>query len=311
MGVLDTNLSRIGAINQGADPQALFLKVFGGEVFTAYSRATAFQDRHYVRTISSGKSAQFPFLGRATAGYHTPGTWIEGQNINGAEQVITIDDLLVAAVSVANFDEAMSHFDVRQPYAHELGQILAKTFDINVARCGILAARSSNPVTGLPGGSTVSAANMNTDSNVLGAALFTAQKTLDEKDVPEGENRTAFFRPAQFYLLAQNTTYLNQWYDGRGSISEGTIPKLAGLPIVKTNNLPNDNVTTGPTKYQGDFTKTVGLVMAKDAVGTVKLMDLAMESEYEPRRQSTFMVAKYACGHGILRPTCAVELAIP
>jgi hypothetical protein len=50
------------------------------------------------------------------------------------------------------------------------------------------------------------------------------------------------------------------------------------------------------------------VVATKDAVGTVKLMDLAMESEYDIRRQGTLMVAKYALGHGVLRPSCAIEL---
>jgi hypothetical protein len=37
-------------------------------------------------------------------------------------------------------------------------------------------------------------------------------------------------------------------------------------------------------------------------------MDLAVESEYDIRRQGTLIVAKYAVGHGYLRPDCAVEL---
>jgi hypothetical protein len=37
-------------------------------------------------------------------------------------------------------------------------------------------------------------------------------------------------------------------------------------------------------------------------------MDLAMESEYEIRRQGHFMVAKYAVGHDYLQPDCAIEL---
>ena len=103
--------------------------------------------------------------------------------------------------------------------------------------------------------------------------------------------------------------WINQWYDGKGSISEGTILKIAGIPIVKTNSIPQTNVTTGPTDYQGDFTNTVGLVMHKGAVGTVKLMDLSTEAAYDIRRQGHLMVAKYAVGHGILRPESAVELA--
>jgi len=41
----------------------------------------------------------------------------------------------------------------------------------------------------------------------------------------------------------------------------------------------------------------------------VKLLDLGMESEYQISRQGTLMVAKYAVGHGVLRPEAAVELS--
>jgi hypothetical protein len=108
--------------------------------------------------------------------------------------------------------------------------------------------------------------------------------------------------------LAQNTTLINQWYGGQGAISDGTILKVAGITVVKTNNLPSTNVTTGPAAYQGNFATTVGLVMHENAVGTVKLLDIATEMDYDIRRQGTLIVAKYAMGHGILRPECAVEL---
>jgi hypothetical protein len=80
------------------------------------------------------------------------------------------------------------------------------------------------------------------------------------------------------------------------------------MEIVKTNNLPQTNVVSGPTAYQGNFTTTIGLAMQKQAVGTVKLMDLAMEMEYSARHQGTLLVGKYALGSDILRPECAVEV---
>ena len=39
-------------------------------------------------------------------------------------------------------------------------------------------------------------------------------------------------------------------------------------------------------------------------------MDLAIESEYDIRRQGTLMVAKYALGSAVLRPESAVEIKI-
>jgi hypothetical protein len=49
-------------------------------------------------------------------------------------------------------------------------------------------------------------------------------------------------------------------------------------------------------------------VVHKSAVATVKLLDLGMEGAYDIRRQGTLMVAKYAVGHGVLRPEGAVEI---
>lgn len=298
--------SRLGQVNNAGDVDALFLKVFSGEVLTAFHRDNVFLNKSMVRTISNGKSAQFPAVGTITAAYHTPGTELVGTQVPAAERVITVDDLLVAQAFIANIDEAKAHYDVRSIYSDEAGAVLAETMDKNLAQVGVLAARASATVTGGNGGSVLTNAGYGTDAQLLAAGLFTAAQTLDEKNV-RGD-RNVFLRPAQYYLLAQNTTLINQWYGGKGAISDGTIFKVAGIEVVKTNALPNTNVATGVTAYQGNFSTTVGLVMGKQAIGTVKLLDLATESDYDIRRQGTLIVAKYAVGHGILRPEAAIEL---
>ena len=304
----DANPSRLGSINEGTDKKALFLKVFSGEVLATFQQHNVFLDKTTVRTIANGKSAQFPAVGIASTGYHTPGTEILGDEIKHAERVITIDDLLTSSAFLANIDEAMNHYEVRSTYSSEIGHQLAKVMDANIAQVMALTARASSTIDGQAGGTTLSNADYPSDSAVLAAGLFDAQQTLDEKNIPDND-RYAFFLPAQYYLLAQNVTVINQWYDGKGSISEGTVLKIAGLPIVKTNAIPQTNVTTGPDAYKGDFSKTVGLVAHKGSVGTVKLLDLSSEMQYDIRRQGTLMVSKYAVGHGILRPETAVELA--
>ena len=75
------------------------------------------------------------------------------------------------------------------------------------------------------------------------------------------------------------------------------------------HNTWSDIELTTLTQYRADYSKVFGLIMNKMAVGTVQLMDLAIDRDYEPRRQGTFMVAKMAVGHGILRADCAIELA--
>ena len=71
----------------------------------------------------------------------------------------------------------------------------------------------------------------------------------------------------------------------------------------------NDVFGSGGVGYgKADFSKTVGVVFQSEAVGTVKLMDLSLESEYIMERMGTLMLAKYAMGHGVLREECCYEL---
>jgi hypothetical protein len=304
--------SRVGQINGGGATDALFLKLFAGEVFTEFERTNVFKDKHFVRPIQSGRSAQFPLIGRAAAFYHTVGNFMDGSVIPHAEKVISVGSALKATTFIGNIDEAMNHYEVRGPYASELGQALALAYDENVARVMTLAARQSGQVTGRAGGSRIVNAAIHTDAAILTSALFQAAQIFDEKDITEGE-RSAFFLPAQFYLLAQNDRLINKDLGGSGEISKGSLGTVANITLVKTNRVPrnNDSVATGTiaSSAVGNFTTTRGIISTPMAAGTVQLMDMSMESEYEIRRSGTFMVASYAVGHDWLRPECAIELA--
>lgn len=49
-----------GQINGAGVTDALFLKLYGGELLTAFETALVTGDKHTVRNIKNGKSAQFP-----------------------------------------------------------------------------------------------------------------------------------------------------------------------------------------------------------------------------------------------------------
>lgn len=307
--------SRLGQANATGDVNNLFLKVFSGEVLTAFAEKNVMMDKHNVRTISSGKSAQFPLTGKIDAEYHTPGTELTGLNVRHAERVITIDDVLLTHSFVANIDEAKNHYDVRSIYSTEMGNALANQMDKHLFQLGVLAARDAGGTfTGEVGGGSFTNAAAATDASVLIDGIFAAAQSFDEKDVPE-EDRYVFVRPSQYYLLVKNKEALNVDWGGSGSFSDGTVLKIAGITIVMSNHVPSTDLSaaTGVTagtdnKYRGNFSTTVALAMQRQAIGTVKLMDLGMEMEYDIRRQGTLMVAKYAVGHGILRPACAFEI---
>jgi len=315
------NLTRVGQINGAGGVDELFLKVFSGEVLTAFETANVMMDKHMVKTITSGKSAQFPRFGKTEAEYHTPGEQMLGQNnMRQAEVVIPIDKMLVTHEFIANIDEAKAHYDARSIYSNEMGTALANQLDKHLLQMAAKAAREDNVVSDLPGGSQIFADapggtgnSLKTDGEALAYAIFLAAQELDEKDVPESE-RYCFVRPAQYYALVRAKDNINRDWGGMGSYAEGDIMRIAGVTIVKTNHLPNTNVANDTVAagsrnaYGGDFTDTAAVVMHKSTLGTVKLFDLGMEAEYQISRQGNLMVAKYAMGHGILRPEGAVEL---
>jgi len=323
----NATVSRLGLVNNtGTDFDALFLKTFSGEILTAFAENNIFNEAmHTVRSIASGKSAQFPVLGTATAAYHTVGTPLVGANqIKANEKIINIDDLLISQAFVADIDSLKNHYDVRQTYSAELGKALARTFDQNVAKVIANASRASTTLSGGNGGIVLTLASGNTASaNVTGdelaAAIYDIAQTFDERDIPTTD-RFVVLPPAEYYKLAESATRtidVDFNPGGNGSFASGRVQQIAGMPVMMSNNVPQSNVGSNPSgannTYSGDDSKTIGLVFHKSAVGTVKLMDMTTEisgSDYNLMYQGSLMVAKYALGHGILRPEAAATIKL-
>jgi len=363
------NPSRLGQANLAGDADALFLKVFSGEIITTFEKYNVMMPLHRVRTIQSGKSATFPVTGVAGAQYHTPGESVlsetanstlygsasSGGTVNQAftaqtgttskylnrfkhnEKIIFIDDVLVSSVFVADIDEMKNHYDVRSIYSTEIGRALAYTADKNLIRSVIAGARKT---TDRFGGSTVGDGYLGAriraggDATPTGGelldAFFTAAQKMDEANVPS-EDRYAILPPGEYYKMVNSQSdAINRDYAGEGSVAKGEIIRVAGIQIMKSNHVPtadertsggtpdplhgatgikNDVTGTANDGYSGlDYSSTRGIIFHREALGTVKLMDLSLESEYIMERLGTLMLAKYAMGHNVLREECCYEL---
>ena len=314
----------IGRVNAAGSEDALFLKVFAGEVLTAFERSSVTQGAEMVRTISSGKSASFPVMGRIAAAYHTPGAEIVGTDVNHNEKVITINDLLVSSAFLASIEEAKNHWDVRSAYSTEIGRALAFQKDKHILQTIGQAALGSANITGGDAGTVltntgIASATAATAANAMIDSLFDAASALDSHYVPK-EGRKCFLRLEEYYKMANATNAVNIDYSGgaNGGVKEGKVMKVAGIELVPTPHFVASNVNSGVDQgsaTQGgsnpqavNLTNYVALVCHPSAAGTVKLMDLATEMEYDIRRQGTLMVSKYAMGHGVLRPEAAVGI---
>lgn len=313
-------MTQFSATNAGivAGPSAsdnLALKVFSGEVLKTYNTKTKMKGRIRERTIKSGKSAQFPALGKAVAEYHTPGNVILGQDMNHGEKVIYIDDLLIASHFVSNYEEAMNHYETRSELAAQAGQALAQAYDQHLFAVATKAAKAGTTgAVAEMGPATRDALGASPALSAIIDAIYNAAAYFDSTDVPE-EDRVVFTTPTIYWDLIQDGSFLDRDFgnEGNGSQARGKIMRVAGMEIVPSNNFAlNFGVDTlagvragsGIADYTVDGSTSVALVMQKQALGTVKLMELATEKEYQTNRQGTLMVTRMAVGHGLLRPEC-------
>ena len=347
-----TSVSRLGSVNNTIDSdnssRELFLKQFAGEVLTSFEERNIAMPLHRVRTISNGKSAQFPSLGTAEAAYHKAGDTIHGGKVNASEITVTVDDLLVSSTFVPKIDEAMNHYDVRSIYSSEMGNALANAADRNIFSTiydaatgagtadqtaqwavgdGVFASQDLTDddtanATEQAGKLDISAhggANASDGQKVV-STIIKALELFDTQDVT-GE-KFCVLDPATYYtLMGTDTTAMNRDFGGNGSIAGGNVPTVGGVKILMSNHLPK-NVTADATPTRitqadggsglGDYSAgeagLKGLIFTKDAAATVKLLDLGVESEYQIERQGTLMVAKYAMGHNVLRNKAALAL---
>jgi hypothetical protein len=301
-----------GQDNSAGADDALFLKMYGGEVLASFNAMNIMEKYHRVNTYSAGKSFQFPKIGRATAAYWDGSTELTGMEIDNSEVEITIDDLLYHDLYIREIDELKDHVSKRQEYARQQGEAIANTFDYNVLRMGILASRASATITSQSGdaGTEITDADSNTNGASLAASLFTAATNMDNKYVPASD-RFCFVKPAQYYLLAQTTDVINKDWGGDGSYARGLVHAVADVNIVKTTNLPQANDTSNtdiPSKYRANYSTVTALVMHPEAVRTAKLMGVKTEMDYKTEHQATHLVAKMLLGSGINRPEAAVSI---
>jgi len=386
-GLVNADTSRTGASRE------LFLKLYAGEVLTAFASKNIMMPLHRVRTISKGKSAQFPMTGKyRDASYHTPGNEIVPTAAKQGERIVAVDDLLINAQFIPNIDDAMRHYDIRSIYTQEAGFGLSKVADENILRLAIKASLCENAaIAGTAGMIQDHSAFDDEDftPNVVCGdaagdirlpkdivqAIMDARRIFDNYNVP-GDPFVVMPTDMYYDLFKVSSAtdmvdfaIFNRDVGGGGSIAGGQVPQILGMPIYVTNHLgyyssgstwvsnlwtqassnaalvaarPSghkdgaatapvplaDNVgsgresqyavpagastldwASGDNQYISNVALEVrALVMTMDAVATVKLMDLSVESEYQINRQGTLMVSKYAMGHNVLRPAAAVSI---
>lgn len=318
----ETGISNPGQNLSDGNRDALFMKVFSGEVLTAFARSTVMMDKHIVRTINNGKSASFPIMGRTNAKYLSAGQSLDDirTKMENTERVINIDGLLTADCLITDIDDAMNHYDVRTEYSRQLGEALAQAAD-----CAVIneLANLAKKATGdkmpenIPTNTTLK--NLGTGASfeyVTGSDIATTadfgNKILEglinarahfSKNYVPANDRYCLLNPEAYSAVVRALMPDKANYQALFDPTSGKLNNVCGFTLIETPHFLNegvDNKHTLDTQIQ-----TAGLqaiVFHRSAVGTVKLKDLAMERARRAEYQADHIIAKYSMGHGGLRP---------
>ena len=322
----------------GTDALALFLKVFGGEVLTAFERQAKTLPKVMVRTIANGKSAQFPVMGRTSARYLKQGQSLDDgrKEIKHTEKVITIDGLLTTDVLIYDIEDAMNHYDVRAEYSRQMGEAMAMATDCaNYAEMAKLinvraTATTNENIAGLGAPSMVMVGIKDlTDAAKVGEyviqALTVMRAEFTKKYIPTGD-RTFYTSPDTYSAILAALMPNAANYAALIDPETGNIRNVMGFEIVETPHMTKADVVDKPADaFDGighvfpttgtapsfttptgtgviNATNVCGMAVHRSAVAVLKLKDMALERARRPEYQADQIIAKYAMGHGGLRP---------
>lgn len=302
-----------------------FLDVWGGEVLLAFRKKTLLRRLLRVKTISHGKSASFPAIGKATAVYHTPGENLimEGaaspkylSQIGNEEKRIFIDGFLTAQDLIYELDEDMSHYGVRAPFINELAEALAVRYDRHLMQVlfngSEQSATMANNGSWSNGGIQLTDSDFHTSATSAKGVIKDIAQTLTERDVPDGD-RFIIVDPQTYYNLADLDAVVSADFNTNtgGDRGLGKVNQLHGIHIFMTprlaelralGNVASADAQQNGAEYTGDFSNCRALFGHLSCAGTVELRKMTTDMEWKPEYIAQFVSQRLACGHGVLRP---------
>lgn len=306
-----------------AEKLGMFLKVFSGEVLTAFRRRSVTVGKVQTRTIKHGKSASFPVMGRTKAYYLAVGENLDDKrkDIKHSEKVIVIDGLLVSDVLIADLWEAMNHYDVRAEYTAQMGEALALSTDgAHFAECAImcnLEDTKNENIEGLgkPTVIELDVATTGDDDAAVGNSIIlglTKMRAAFTNNYVPPTDRYAFVKPETYSAILYALSPVASNWPALIDLETGNIRNVVGFEVIEVPHLTlggsgDDHDGTNqkhafPATGKVTDANVMGLVWHKSAIGHLKLRDMAIERGRRINYQGDQIVAKMAVGHGGLRP---------
>lgn len=335
----------------------LFLKYYIGKFNTAPQSSVFLYSGEvpgvFRKTVTEGKSWQFLMEAWDPAAEDfDPGNEMLGQSFEEAEGTITPDKYIVAHNMIPRDEMHRSHFEVLGRRAVQHRSTLSRLMDrrgfitmalaardtaLTGARTGATVHNGGNRVT-RAGSSTTYATALATayPRSSTGAANLVADirqlaRQLDEDNIPDGpQNRSLVMVPALRDVLLFDTTgqLFSTEYVVDNNNNRREVKTLAGFRVLGFPNttsgqgpLPNENFTTGLSKYQANFTPGTGqgtpvvLAMCNTmdgaaAAGLVTFEDIKHEVVYIPEKLSYLVMSYTYAGWGKMHPWAAGSIEL-
>lgn len=299
-----------------------------------------------INEISNEKgllSKRLAFFGGASLAYNSvpprraPGQLIEAQSDVQDYTDLTIDDSINLARRVPVEDEEDVPWDAIKPRAKDLARQHAEYEDYVGFRVLVLASRAP-AIAGVHSGGiqltrdvasvdltdTVNWPRNNTSAETLIGYLSDASEQADRMNWPTDPNcRYMFADPSVKTILLAGTRVTSKDFIpvGDSPIVNRKVENFMGWNIVFTKHLPNSNVTTDLTKYNGDFSGgsittgrpiMVGACKDSEDEGPVAIMRKGewAKAVFNEDTETTLVKHRKRWGMGIHQPWKALSVAL-
>ena len=280
------------------------------ETLEAFNRTLVGLPNVRVQTITTGKAGQFIVGGKSTdsidAATYARGTQVNVTDAEFDERTIVLSRPVYEAKRVDQFEERVAQYDIRSVITNQMGESLGNKVDREVFDTLFLATQGTGLVGNPNSGQVAAIAYTGTarvKGDLLAEAIFEAAARLRMNDVNEAP--VCVLNPLDYSNLVQSDRAVNADYTSvNGGIDSGSVMEVAGVKILRSNNLKGNNgAPLGTTE------KLLGIVFTPEAVGVLELIGMTTNQEKQiDFLDATLMTAYYANGMGVLRPEAAVAL---
>lgn len=237
-----------------AEVNPLHVEEYGGEVESQIVKTSVMKQFITMKPVRGTDTITNDRIGSTSLQAVSPGTRptpgvAEFDNVS-----VKVDTIILARNNVHLLDDFQAHYNVRSELGQDHGKIIGRFFDEAILIQGnkaasIIAGDGTSGTTKLPEGwkgavqIDLATAGDETDPDKFQRAIEDLCEGVETNDV-DIEGAVLFMAPAQYYTLLRNDKLINsQFSTGNGDYANGMVMKSCGIPVFKTNRLPQSAIT--------------------------------------------------------------------